>query len=42
MDWQQYNSWLAGDITDLKTYVGGELIGTTPEIEDRRPKSPKK
>jgi mRNA m6A methyltransferase non-catalytic subunit len=38
----QYNEWLSGDISELGSYIGGEVIGTTPEIEDRRPKSPKK
>lgn len=42
IDWEKYNSWLSGEATDLSTYIGGEVIGTTPEIEDKRPKSPKK
>jgi N6-adenosine-specific RNA methylase IME4 len=42
IDWGQYNKWLAGEITDLKSFEGGDIIGTTPEIEEKRPKSPKK
>jgi N6-adenosine-specific RNA methylase IME4 len=38
----EYKRWLSGDLTDLNTYIGGDVIGTTPEIEERRPKSPKK
>ena len=42
IDWALYNSWLSGEINDLKSYQGGDIIGTTSEIEEKRPKSPKK
>ena len=42
VSFEDYNSWLSGPITSLKDYRGGETIGTTPEIEEKRPKSPKK
>lgn len=39
--WDEYNTWLTGT-PDMRSYNGGETIGTTTEIEDKRPKSPKK
>jgi N6-adenosine-specific RNA methylase IME4 len=41
LDVVEYNKWMSGNITSLKCFEGGELIGTTAEIENLRPKSPK-
>lgn len=40
VDWQEYDRWLSGPI-EMNGYIGGRRIGTTPEIESLRPKSPK-
>lgn len=40
--WEQgtYDSWFEGNI-NLNSFVGGRYVGTNPEIESLRPKSPK-
>lgn len=40
-NYEAYMKWFEGEVR-LDTYVGGYLLGTTPEIESLRPKSPPK
>ncbi|CAD2114219.1 hypothetical protein YYG_00532 [Plasmodium vinckei petteri] len=39
---EEYKSWFEGDIAwpEATSYIGGKYMGTTPEIENLRPKSP--
>ena len=41
-DIDKYNNWFKGDLSypELQGYEGGRFIGSTPEIENLRPRSP--